>query len=219
MTTREGLAVGGRCCRMKRGEGYLAIGGVVGGLSGPGLSRACRGLVEQESDEIDEGVVSRGFVHDGSDAVFFCFFVQSVERVEGVEENWYVRMGLRNHIGGTQSVYFGHQEIEDDEVGLVVGGGFDRFRAVGNLRTDVPIGIRFEARPESAAHKNMVVGDQNAKRQESLQVVSFDTLHKNRSGVNQAKYQVAEGVSIRMDTILNPVKAGFERDFGRWPSR
>jgi hypothetical protein len=35
----------------------------------------------------------------------------------------------------------------------------------------VPIGIRFEARPESAAHKNMVVGDQNAKRQESLQGV------------------------------------------------
>ena len=114
-------------------------------------------------------------------------------------------MRLGNSTSGTQSVHLGHHEIQNNEVGLVVGGGFDRFRAVGNLRTDVPIGIRFEARPESAAHKNMVVGDQNAKRQESLQVVSFDTLHKNRSGVNQAKYQVPEAVSTLMDTILNPV--------------
>ena len=69
---------------MKRGEGYLAIGGVVGGLSGLGLSRACRGLVEQESDEIDQTVVSCGFVNDRANAVLSCFFIQTIEGVEGV---------------------------------------------------------------------------------------------------------------------------------------
>jgi hypothetical protein len=80
-------------------------------------------------------------------------------------------MRLRNGTGGTQTVHFRHQEIKNDEVGLAVIGSFDRVRTVGNLSADVPIGIRFETRTESAAHKNMVVGDQNAKRQESLQSV------------------------------------------------
>ena len=63
---------------------------------------------------------------------------------------------------GVQAGVLWHGEVEQENVGLDLGGQFHRFKAVASFAYDLHIFLGFEQTPQTVAENWMIVGDDDA---------------------------------------------------------
>jgi len=65
--------------------------------------------------------------------------------------------------GGVHAVEKGHADIEDGDIGFVLGGFFDGVATINGFGADLPAIAGFEEGAQAGANNGVIIRDQNAK--------------------------------------------------------
>jgi len=150
-----------------RGEARARGFGVVGGVGGDGGVRDPGGekwLVLAESlDGVEKDAV--GFVLEdvAAGAGFDDLLDEVVGLVHGEDKNFGGGRGFADLAGGFNAVEERHADVEDGDVGLVLGGFFDSVAAVGCFGANLPTGARLKESTEAGADDGVIIRDQNGE--------------------------------------------------------
>jgi hypothetical protein len=118
-----------------------------------------------------EGGGFYGVFEVGGDAGFgdvaadagLCGVAGEVERFEvGDDEDFGLGSVAADEFGGGEAVHGGHGDIEEDYVGLKLGGFFNGVAAVFGFAADFPFRVKREEHFEAGAYGEAVVCDQDA---------------------------------------------------------
>jgi hypothetical protein len=92
-----------------------------------------------------------------------CGVAGEVERFEvGDDEDFGLGSVAADEFGGGEAVHGGHGDIEEDYVGLKLGGFFNGVAAVFGFAADFPFRVKREEHFEAGAYGEAVVCDQDA---------------------------------------------------------
>jgi hypothetical protein len=65
-------------------------------------------------------------------------------------------------LGRIEPIHAGHLEVEHDDIEFILIELRYRFPSIGRLAANLPVILRFEERPQTAAHHGIIVHYQNA---------------------------------------------------------
>ena len=88
--------------------------------------------------------------------------------MHGEDENFGGRRGFADLASGFDAVQERHADVEDGDVGLVLGGFFDSVAAVGGFGAHLPAGARLEKSAEAGADDGVIIRDQDGERRHRL---------------------------------------------------
>jgi len=114
-------------------------------------------------DGVEEDAV--GFVLEdiAAGARFDDLLDQFVGLVHGENENFGGGRGFANLASGFDAVEERHADVQDGNLGFVLGGLFDGVAAVGGFGADLPAGVRLEKSAEAGADNGVIIRDQDGE--------------------------------------------------------
>jgi hypothetical protein len=137
--------------------------------------RASRNYVDEKNDaglwRLVAGGGFYGFFEVAADAGFgdvgadagLCGVAGQVERFEvGDDQDFGFGGVAANDFGGGEAVHRGHGDVEEDDVGLQLGGFFYGVIAVFGFAADGPIGVILEEKFQAGADGGAVVCDEDS---------------------------------------------------------
>ena len=83
--------------------------------------------------------------------------------VHGEDEDLGVGRGFADAARGVHAIQKGHADIEDGDIGFVLGGFFDGVAPVNSFGADLPALARFQEGAQSGADDGVIIRDQDAK--------------------------------------------------------
>jgi hypothetical protein len=143
--------------------------GSIHDFSGFGDTDGEEGFVLAEGlDGVEEDAVGFVFEDVTASAGFDDLLNEVVGLVHGEDENFSGRGDFANLASGFDAVEERHADIEDGDVGLVLGGFFDGIAAIGGFGADLPAGARLEKSAEAGADDGVIIRDQDGERRHRL---------------------------------------------------
>ena len=98
-----------------------------------------------------------------------CGVAGEVERFEvGDDEDFGLGCVAADKFGGGEAVHGGHGDVEEDDVGLKLGGFLHGVAAVFGFPADGPFGVKLEEHFEAGAYGQAVVCDEDANFRHGL---------------------------------------------------
>jgi hypothetical protein len=85
-------------------------------------------------------------------------------QTDGAEQNWSAGRLLANLSGCVDPILAGHQEVQNDEIGVEFFRFANGIVAVSRLATHFPVYVIAQEAPDALANDRAVIGDQNASR-------------------------------------------------------
>jgi hypothetical protein len=145
-------------------SGIGGIGSEIPGSNGRGNTEGEVGLVLADGiDGGEENAAGVIFQDVAAGPGFDDLPNELVGFVHGEDEDLGVRRGLANATGSVHAIQKGHADIEDGDIGFVLGGFFDGVAAVNGFGADLPAFARFKESAQSGANDGVIIRDQDAK--------------------------------------------------------